>query len=130
MKFARRTGVIRLKERYGTSRLEAACRRALAFNDPCYRTVKTILENGLDQQLDIPEVDSIPGPERYDTTGGTNAWFQTDATEKYAVTLVRGLRVASPSINFPRGGGPAPLVRIHVSKKVRAILLSFVLAKP
>ena len=75
-------------------------------------------------------VDSIPGPERYDTTGGTNAWFQTDATEKYAVTLVRGLRVASPITNFPVRGGSAPLSGFHVSKKVRAILLSFVLAKP
>lgn len=42
-------GVIRLCESYGRERLESACRRALAFDDPKYRTVKTILSKGLDQ---------------------------------------------------------------------------------
>lgn len=42
-------GVIRLKKTYGDARLEAACERALAFDTPRYRTVKTILEKGLDQ---------------------------------------------------------------------------------
>ncbi len=42
-------GVIRLGQRYGTRRLEAACQRALAFDNPRYRCVKTILEKGLDQ---------------------------------------------------------------------------------
>ena len=43
-------GILGLKKRYGVARLEAACARALAFASPLYRTVKTILENGLDQQ--------------------------------------------------------------------------------
>jgi hypothetical protein len=43
-------GVIRLADRYGAERLNAACTRALAFGDPSYRTIKTILERGLDQQ--------------------------------------------------------------------------------
>ena len=47
-------GVIRLGERYGPTRIEAACHRALSYGDPRYRTVKTILDKGLDQQLDIP----------------------------------------------------------------------------
>lgn len=42
-------GVIRLAERYGNQRLEAACARALLFDSPRYRTVKTILENGQEQ---------------------------------------------------------------------------------
>lgn len=42
-------GVLRLCESYGRERLESACRRALAFDDPKYRTVKTILSKGLDQ---------------------------------------------------------------------------------
>jgi transposase len=41
--------VVGLAKPYGASRLEAACRRALAFDSPLYRTVKTILEKGLDQ---------------------------------------------------------------------------------
>ena len=42
-------GVIRLEKQHGAARLEAACGRALAFDDPRYRTVKTILAKGLDQ---------------------------------------------------------------------------------
>lgn len=42
-------GVIRFEEKYGPKRLDAACARALAFGDPSYRTIKTILERGLDQ---------------------------------------------------------------------------------
>lgn len=34
--------VIRLCESYGRERLESACRRAVSFGDPRYRTVKTI----------------------------------------------------------------------------------------
>jgi hypothetical protein len=43
-------GVLRLSERYGGSRLEAACARALAHDSVFYRTVKTILAGGFDQQ--------------------------------------------------------------------------------
>jgi transposase len=43
-------GVLRQAERYGACRLEAACARALAHASPFYRTVKTILVNGYDQQ--------------------------------------------------------------------------------
>ena len=42
-------GLIRLKDKYGAARLEAACQRALDYHNPRYRTVKTILEKGLDQ---------------------------------------------------------------------------------
>jgi len=43
-------GIIRLGDKYGAERLETACRRALFFDNPRYRTVKTILKKGLDQQ--------------------------------------------------------------------------------
>ena len=45
-------GVIRLAQQYSPQRLEAACQRALDFDNPRYRSVKTILERGLDQQAD------------------------------------------------------------------------------
>jgi hypothetical protein len=41
-------GIIRLKEKYGKERLNAACARANVFGDPGYRTIKNILEKGLD----------------------------------------------------------------------------------
>ena len=42
-------GIVRLKKKYGAARLEAACQRALDYDNPRYRTVKTILAKGLDQ---------------------------------------------------------------------------------
>jgi transposase len=42
--------LVRLKNRFSASRLEAACERALAFGDPSYKTIKRILEQGLDQE--------------------------------------------------------------------------------
>lgn len=41
--------LVRLGERVGAARLEAACRRALAFGDPSYRTVAQILAAELEQ---------------------------------------------------------------------------------
>ncbi len=43
-------GIVGLKKSYGAVRLEAACQRALAFNNPRYQTIKSILHQGLDQQ--------------------------------------------------------------------------------
>jgi transposase len=42
-------GVMRLSRRYGNERLEAACTRALAIASPSYRSVDSILRNGLDR---------------------------------------------------------------------------------
>lgn len=43
-------GILSMADKYGQDRLEQACARANAFGDPAYRTVKTILERGLDRQ--------------------------------------------------------------------------------
>lgn len=51
--------VLRLAERYGAPRVEAACARALAHDSPFYRTVKTILAGGHDLQP-LPAVDPAP----------------------------------------------------------------------
>lgn len=52
-------GLLRLRTTYGAERLEAACTRALAFDAPRYRTVKTILEKGLDQQAQQHAFDAV-----------------------------------------------------------------------
>ncbi|MEI6987628.1 MAG: IS21 family transposase, partial [Rhodospirillaceae bacterium] len=49
-------GLLRLGGQYSRSRLEAACRRALNFGTPAYRTIKQILKDGLDQQPDLLDV--------------------------------------------------------------------------
>lgn len=43
-------GIIRLADRYGTERVEAACARALAARALSYRSVESILSHGLDSQ--------------------------------------------------------------------------------
>jgi len=42
--------LLRLRERYDAQRLEAACARAVRFDDVSYATVKRILSNELDRQ--------------------------------------------------------------------------------
>lgn len=44
-------GILRLGDKYGPARLNAACTRALAYEDPRYRTIKNILEKGLDRDM-------------------------------------------------------------------------------
>jgi hypothetical protein len=41
-------GIIRLAEKYGHQRLNAACQRALDHNDPAYKTIRTILHDGME----------------------------------------------------------------------------------
>ena len=43
-------GVLKLKKRFGPSRLSAACQRALLSGTPSYRRLCSILENNLDNQ--------------------------------------------------------------------------------
>jgi hypothetical protein len=59
--------LLKLHKTYGADRLEAACRRALAFGSPRHRTVKTILAKGLDVQT--PGQASLPLGDTY-TRGG------------------------------------------------------------
>jgi transposase len=47
-------GVIRLGDRYGAERLEAACRRAVAVRAFSYKSVESILKHGLDAQPVTP----------------------------------------------------------------------------
>ena len=48
-------GIVRLADSYGEQRLEAACKRALAFSAVSYKSVKSILEKGLDRVMEETE---------------------------------------------------------------------------
>lgn len=67
--------VLGLGERYGSVRLESACRRALCYGDCAYRTVKRILEHGLDEVLLPSFVESSVASSRRSST------FARDAEE-------------------------------------------------
>ncbi len=65
-------GILRLGERFGSARLEAACQRALAIKALSYRSVESILSHGLDAQPLVPESpasalqhDNLRGPEYF-----------------------------------------------------------------
>jgi len=47
-------GVLRLARRYSNERLEAACRRAVAMNVCSYKSIKSMLDAGLDRQAPEP----------------------------------------------------------------------------
>ena len=51
--------LLRLAERFSPERLEAACTRALRFDDPSYKTIKHILEQGLEAE-ELPSVAPAP----------------------------------------------------------------------
>ena len=52
-------GVLRLKQKYGAARLEAACSRANHFGTPGYQVVKSILAKGLDQLTPLLAFDAL-----------------------------------------------------------------------
>ena len=51
--------LLRLGERFTPERLEAACARAIRFDDPAYMTIKRILEQGLDAK-ELPSTEPAP----------------------------------------------------------------------
>ncbi len=69
-------GIIRLKDKYGKDRLDAACKRALFYDNPRYQTVKTILVKELDL-LETPE----QAPEQLSNVYTGNGTFCRNAND-------------------------------------------------
>ena len=53
-------GIFSLGRRYGIDRLEAACQRALSIGSPRYRSVQSILKNGIDRQTTLDAMTELP----------------------------------------------------------------------
>lgn len=69
------TGLIKLEQRYGKSRLEAACSKTLAYsNASSLRTVASILKNGLDKPGKAESQSAQPKSNSYGITRGA-AYF-------------------------------------------------------
>ena len=65
-------GLLNLAKRYTTARLESACERALSLGSPSYRSIRSILDKGLDKQPqqepsqgELPLHDNVRGPGYY-----------------------------------------------------------------
>ncbi len=74
-------GIMRLGKRYGAERLEAACRRALKIGACSYKSIESILKQGLDN-IPLPskakaqtalDHDNIRGPEYYHSGEGPSS---------------------------------------------------------
>jgi transposase len=64
-------GIVRLADKYGEERLEAACKRALTYSAVSYKSVKSILEKGLDR---VVEMATDHEPIQHDNIRGHNAF--------------------------------------------------------
>ena len=62
-------GVLSLKNSYGIERLHAACERAVRMNAISYRSIATILKNGLDRQAANTQIE-LTLPEQHDNLRG------------------------------------------------------------
>lgn len=63
-------GLLRLAERFGPQRLEAACARALILNAWRYKSVASILQRGLDRQPPPDAHEDTALPEHHDHLRG------------------------------------------------------------
>jgi transposase len=74
-------GIMRLGKRYGAQRLEAACRRALTIGACSYKSLESILKQGLDHtplptqvKANTPvDHDNIRGPKYYQSDEGASS---------------------------------------------------------
>jgi len=64
-------GILRLGKTYTPARLEAACQRALAAQACSYRSLQSILQQGLDQQTTLPAESERTGPQHKNLRGAT-----------------------------------------------------------
>ena len=62
-------GILRLSQSYGEDRLEAACRRALLIGAYSYKSLDSILRNGLDRQTAEPQQELALDVEHDDIRG-------------------------------------------------------------
>lgn len=69
-------GIMRLGKRYSTDRLEAACQRALGIRGISYRSIASILKNGLDRLGDEDRRVSLDLPQDHENLRGS-AYYRT-----------------------------------------------------
>ncbi len=72
-------GLRKLAKLYGSDRLEAACRRALAIGGLSYKSLRSMLKNGLDRQA-LPEVTEPVAPLDHDNVRGA-AYYRSQHRE-------------------------------------------------
>lgn len=74
-------GIMRLDNRYGTDRLEAACKRALAIHSLSYKSIVSILEKGLDRRP-LPSKAHSARSIQHENIRGEQYYIQPDVLSK------------------------------------------------
>ena len=98
-------GVMRLEKTYGPDRLEAACQRALDINAISFRSISSILKNGLDRQtLRKKNEDSPPVSHRNVRGAG---YYSTSKGEEDADTSDHGQTQGHETVGHGQGIGGA-----------------------
>lgn len=76
-------GLISLSKKYGQTKLEQACFRALRISSPSYKTVKNILSNGLeDKPLPLPEATILTNVTSHENIRGAEFFNQSTKEKK------------------------------------------------
>ena len=71
-------GILRLEETYGRERLEAAARRAIVLGAYQYRSMASILKNGLDKHP-LPEISTKPPTILHGNIRGASYYGETES---------------------------------------------------
>src|SRR5690606_6579590 len=69
-------GLMRLGDRYGKDRLESACRRAIHIRGISYRSVSSILQNGLDR-MPLEMQNALALPQAHENLRGADYYALT-----------------------------------------------------
>ena len=67
-------GIMRLGKSYGDNRLNAACQRALSIGTTTYKSIESILKNGLDQRP-LPETSVSAEPIEHSNIRGSDYYY-------------------------------------------------------
>jgi len=105
-------GIMRLGKSYGAERLEAACRRALTLGACSYKSIESILKNGLDH-APLPASPPAPAPLRHANIRGPE-YYSLSQGDPYA-DASHARQTASPEIDGHVSGAPGadPDARDH-----------------
>jgi transposase len=105
-------GIMRLGKSYGAERLEAACRRALTIGACSYKSIESILKNGLDR-TPLPASPPAPAPLHHGNIRGPE-YYAISQGELYA-DASHARQTASPETDGHVSGAPGadPDARDH-----------------
>jgi transposase len=96
-------GIMRLGKSYGAERLEAACRRALTIGACSYKSIESILKNGLDR-TPLPPISVAPAPLHHANIRGPEYYSLTQGEPHADPSHAR--QTTSPEIDGHVSGAP------------------------